>query len=193
MKTLTEDGVDPDPMVQFSGWHAQAGRPAEVAVVTASADGMPSARMVLLRVVDERGFAFFTNYGSAKARDLAANPQAGLLFFWPPERQVRVTGTAALVDRDESDQYWRTRSRASQLGAWASRQSQVIDSRAVLERRLEEMSARFPDQVPRPPFWGGFRIVPRTVEFWLNRENRLHDRIRYRRHGEAWVMERLSP
>jgi pyridoxamine 5'-phosphate oxidase len=193
MHTLSEDDVDPDPIEQFSAWHAEAGRPAEVAVVTASADGVPSARMVLLKVVDQRGFAFFTNYGSAKARDLAANPHAGLLFFWPPERQVRVTGTAALVSPADSDGYWRTRSRASQLGAWASRQSEVIDDRAVLERRLEEMATRFPDDVPRPPFWGGFRIVPGTIEFWHNRDDRLHDRVRYRRQGQAWVVERLSP
>jgi len=193
MQTLTEDDVDPDPLAQFAAWHAEAGRPAEMAVVTASAESVPSARMVLLKSVDRRGFAFFTNYGSAKAKDLTANPQAALLFFWPPERQVRVGGTAALVDPDESDDYWRTRSRASQLGAWASRQSEVIEDRAVLERRLEEAAARFPDEVPRPPFWGGFRIVPETIEFWHNRDDRLHDRIRYRRQGEAWVMERLSP
>ena len=190
---LSEDDADPDPIRQFHGWHAEAGRPAEVAVATATPDGSPSARMVLLKVADERGFAFFTNYGSAKARDLVANPQATLLFFWPPDRQVRVTGPAALVDPAESDAYWRSRPRGSQLGAWASHQTEVIDGRAQLERRLAEMTERFPDDVPRPPFWGGFRITPETVEFWHHRDDRLHDRLRYRREGGAWLIERLSP
>ena len=190
---LTKDDVDPDPIVQFQAWHAEAGRPVEVAVATASPDGSPSARMVLLKVADERGFAFFTNYGSVKARDLVANPRAALLFFWPPERQVRVAGPAALVDPAESDAYWRSRPRGSQLGAWASHQTQVIGGRAQLEHRLAEMTARFPGEVPRPPFWGGFRIVPEAVELWQHRDDRLHDRLRYRRSGDGWVIERLSP
>lgn len=190
---LSEDMVDPDPIRQFRAWHAEAGSPAEMAVATASAGGDPSARMVLLKTVDERGFAFFTNYGGAKARDLAANPRAALLFFWPPDRQVRVAGPAALVSPEESDAYWRSRPRASQLGAWASHQSEVIDDRAQLERRLAEAAARFGGEVPRPPFWGGFRIVPHAVEFWHHRDDRLHDRLRYRREGDAWVIERLSP
>jgi pyridoxamine 5'-phosphate oxidase len=190
---LTKDGVGPDPIVQFHAWHAEAGHPAEMAVVTASSDGIPSARMVLLKVADDRGFAFFTNYGSAKARDLVANPRAALLFFWPPDRQVRVSGPAAMVRVDESDVYWRSRPRGSQLGAWASHQSEVIDGRSTLERRLAEITTRFPGEVPRPPFWGGFRIVPETVEFWQHRDDRLHDRLRYRRSGDRWVIERLSP
>ncbi len=193
MTGLAEGDVDPDPIVQFRAWHAGAGAPPEVAVATASADGVPSVRMVLLKSVDERGFAFFTNYGSAKARDLIANPRAALLFFWAPDRQVRVTGPAALVDPAESDDYWRGRPRGSQLGAWASHQSEVIDDRAALERRLVEADARFPSEVPRPPFWGGFRVVHETVEFWNHRDNRLHDRLRYRRDGAGWVIERLSP
>jgi len=190
---LHEDDVDADPIVQFHAWHATAGHPAEVAVVTASPEGVPSARMVLLKEADERGFAFFTNYSSVKARDLVANPRAALLFFWPPDRQVRVSGPAAMVADDESDEYWRGRPRGSQLGAWASHQSEVIEGRATLERRLAETTAKFPEEVPRPPFWGGFRIAPETVEFWQHRDDRLHDRLRYRQEGGGWVVERLSP
>jgi pyridoxamine 5'-phosphate oxidase len=193
VRALREDDVDPDPIRQFSAWHAEAGSPAEVAVATASADGVPSARMVLLRGCDARGFVFFTNEGSAKARDLAANPRAALLFFWAPDRQVRVRGSVEPAGSDESDAYWRTRPRGSQLGAWASPQSEVIASRAELERRLAEVAARFPGDVPRPPFWGGFRVIPDTIELWQRQEDRLHDRLRYRRHGRAWVIERLSP
>jgi pyridoxamine 5'-phosphate oxidase len=193
MPGLHEDDVDPDPISQFQAWHADAGSPAEVAVATASADGVPSVRMVLLKVADERGFAFFTNYGSAKARDLVANPRAALLFFWAPHRQVRVAGPAALVDPEESDAYWRSRPRGSQLGAWASHQSEVIADRAQLEARLTEATERFPGDVPRPPFWGGFRVAPETVEFWHHRDDRLHDRLRYRRSEGGWVIERLSP
>jgi pyridoxamine 5'-phosphate oxidase len=193
MTGLSEGDVDPDPLRQFHAWHGEAGTPAEVAVATASPDGVPAVRMVLLKSADERGYAFFTNYGSAKAHDLTANPRAALLFFWPPDRQVRVVGPVQLVDPAESDDYWRSRPRGSQLGAWASRQSEVIADRAMLERRLAEATERFPDDVPRPPFWGGFRIVPETVEFWHHRDDRLHDRLRYRRNGGAWVIERLSP
>jgi pyridoxamine 5'-phosphate oxidase len=193
MTGLSEDDVDPDPIRQFLRWHAGAGSPPEVAVATASAEGVPTVRMVLLKVADERGFAFFTNYASAKARDLAANPRASLLFFWAPDRQVRVAGRAALVAPEESDAYWRGRPRGSQLGAWASRQSEVIAGRDQLERRLAEAAARFPAEVPRPPFWGGFRVVPESVEFWHHRDDRLHDRLRYRRDGAGWGIERLSP
>jgi pyridoxamine 5'-phosphate oxidase len=193
MTGLTEDDVDPDPIRQFLAWHADAGSPAEMALATASAGGDPSARMVLLKVVDDRGFAFFTNYGSAKAADLVANPRAALLFHWLPHRQVRVRGPVSRVDDEESDAYWRSRPRNSQVGAWASRQSEVIDGREVLERRLTEVAERYPDEVPRPPFWGGFRVAPETVEFWHHRDDRLHDRLRYRRDGGGWVVERLSP
>ena len=193
MTGLSEGDVDPDPIRQFEAWHRDAGSPPEVAVATASADGVPSVRMVLLKSFDERGFAFFTNYGSAKAQDLTANPRASLLFFWAPDRQVRVAGAVALVDPAESDDYWRSRPRGSQLGAWASRQSEVIEDRAQLERRLAEAVERYPDEVPRPAFWGGFRVVPETVEFWHHRDDRLHDRLRYRRDGGGWVIERLSP
>jgi pyridoxamine 5'-phosphate oxidase len=193
MPGLREDDLDPDPIRQFEAWHAEAGSPAEVALVTASVDGAPSARMVLLRALDARGFAFFTNYDSAKARDLVANPRAALLFFWAPDRQVRVEGGAAPLPAVESDAYWTTRPRGSQLGAWASAQSEVVGSRAELDRRLAEVEARYPGEVPRPPFWGGFRVAPARVEFWQRGQDRLHDRLRYRRDGERWVLERLSP
>jgi pyridoxamine 5'-phosphate oxidase len=194
MTGLSEDDVDPDPIRQFRAWHGEAGSPAEMMVATASADGAPSARMVLLKGVDDRGFSFFTNYGSAKAADLIANPRGALVFHWLPHRQVRVRGPVALVSPEESDAYWRSRPRGSQLGAWASRQSEVIAGRAVLEARLAEAEGRYPGDVPRPPFWGGFRVVPDAVEFWHHRDDRLHDRLRYRRDdGGGWVIERLSP
>lgn len=193
MAGLHEDDVVPDPVEQFLRWYADAGTDA-VALATASADGVPSVRMVLLKGVDHDGFVFFTNRTSAKARDLAANPRASLAFHWPPYRQVRVTGDVAPVDDGESDAYWRTRARASQLGAWASRQSEVIDGRGVLESRLAEAGRRFAStDVARPDFWGGYRLTPSTVELWHHREDRLHDRLRYRRAGAGWVLERLSP
>ncbi|MGI8684387.1 MAG: pyridoxamine 5'-phosphate oxidase [Acidimicrobiales bacterium] len=192
MPGLHEDDLDPDPIAQFSAWYGDAGTDA-VALVTASADGEPAGRMVLLKGADERGFAFFTNYTSPKARDLAANPRAALVFHWPPHRQVRVAGPVTKVDQDESERYWRSRPRGSQLSAWASHQSEVVPSRVVLEARVAELDARFGPHVPSPPFWGGFRLVPSTIEFWQHRDDRLHDRLRYRREGEDWVIERLSP
>jgi pyridoxamine 5'-phosphate oxidase len=192
MAPLNEDDVDPDPIAQFLSWYREAGTDA-VALATATPDGVPSDRMVLLKGIDQRGFAFYTNYHSAKARDLAANPRASLLFFWPPDRQVRVSGPVARVETDESERYWASRPRASQLSAWASHQSEVIESRAVLERRVAELDAEFGEVVPSPPFWGGFRLVPEIVEFWHHREDRLHDRLRYRRTADGWALERLAP
>jgi pyridoxamine 5'-phosphate oxidase len=192
MAGLSEDDAGDDPMEAFRRWYADAGTDA-VALATASADGAPAARMVLLKGADERGFVFFTNAASPKARDLAANPRAALLFHWPPDRQVRVTGPVARVADEESDAYWRTRPRGSQLGAWASRQSEVIATRAVLEERLDEVTRAFPGEVPRPPFWGGWRLVPGTIELWHHRDDRLHDRLQWRRDGDRWVRERLSP
>lgn len=192
MPGLSEDAVDPDPMQQFFSWYRDAESDA-VALVTATPEAVPSGRMVLLKGVDERGFVFYTNYASPKARDLATNPQAALLFFWPPERQVRVSGPVTMVRREESERYWRTRPRASQLSAWASRQSEVIESRAVLEKRVAELERRFGDAVPCPPFWGGYRLVPESVEFWHHREDRLHDRLRYDRTERGWALKRLSP
>jgi pyridoxamine 5'-phosphate oxidase len=192
MPGLHEDDLDADPLVQFHTWYAEAGTDA-VALVTASAEGAPAGRMVLLKGADERGFAFFTNYTSPKARDLAANPRAALLFHWPPDRQVRVTGPVEKVGQDESERYWYSRPRRSRLSAWASHQSEVVPSRAVLEARVDELDDRFAGDVPSPPFWGGFRLVPQTIEFWHHRDDRLHDRLRYRREGVGWVVERLSP
>ncbi|HZI39806.1 MAG TPA: pyridoxamine 5'-phosphate oxidase [Acidimicrobiia bacterium] len=193
MAGLQEDDVDPDPLAQFVAWYEEAGTDA-VAVATASAEGEPSVRMVLLKGVDQHGFAFYTNYDSAKARDLAANPRAALCFFWPPDRQVRVSGPVEVIEPEESARYWRNRPRASQLSAWASRQSQVVESREALEQRVAELEARFGDgEVPPPPFWGGYRLVPEVIEFWHHREDRLHDRIRYRRESEGWAIERLAP
>jgi pyridoxamine 5'-phosphate oxidase len=189
---LDEDDVDPDPIKQFLSWYEEAGTEA-VALITATADAVPSGRMVLLKGVDQRGFAFYTNYQSPKARDLAANPRAALLFFWPPDRQVRVSGRVTQVEPEESERYWRTRPRASQLSAWASRQSEVIESRGMLERRVAELDARFSGAVPSPPFWGGYRLAPEVIEFWQHREDRLHDRLRYQHDGDGWALTRLSP
>jgi pyridoxamine 5'-phosphate oxidase len=189
---LDEHEVEQDPIAQFHAWYREAGSEA-VTLVTASADAVPSGRMVLLKGADESGFVFYTNYASAKARDLAANPRAALVFFWPPDRQVRVSGTVAGVGREESERYWRNRPRPSQLSAWASRQSEVVESRRVLEERVAELDTQFGDEVPCPPFWGGYRLVPDAIEFWHHREDRLHDRLRYRRDGRGWVLERLAP
>ncbi|MEV3990526.1 pyridoxamine 5'-phosphate oxidase [Streptomyces sp. NPDC049837] len=197
-----EADLAPGPMDQFARWFKEAVdsdaivEPNAMIVSTATPDGRPSARTVLLKHYDERGFVFFTNYGSRKGAELETNPYVSLLFPWHPvARQVLVTGTASRVGRDETAAYFRTRPHGSQLGAWASEQSSVIASRAELLARYEELAARYPEgeQVPVPPHWGGFRIAPETVEFWQGHENRLHDRLRYVRDGEAWRVERLSP
>lgn len=191
-----------DPMEQFARWFKEAADSAAVVepnamiVSTATPGGRPSSRTVLLKHYDERGFVFFTNYGSRKGSELDSNPYVSLLFPWHPvARQVLVTGTATRVGRDETAAYFRTRPHGSQLGAWASEQSSVIASRAELLARYEELAARYPEgeQVPVPPHWGGFRVAPDTVEFWQGHENRLHDRLRYVRDGEAWRVERLAP
>jgi pyridoxamine 5'-phosphate oxidase len=197
---LREEDVSPDPILQFRAWYEQAAAaglhlPDAMTLATATPDGQPSARMVLLRGCDEAGFVFYTNYESRKARDLSANPRAALVFYWGPlERQVRVEGRAELVAPEVSDAYFRTRPRASQLGAWASPQSQVLAGRQALERNLEEASARHAGgEVARPPYWGGYRVVPEVVEFWQARAGRLHDRLRYRRLRRGWVLDRLAP
>ncbi|MEV5985892.1 pyridoxamine 5'-phosphate oxidase [Streptomyces sp. NPDC052051] len=195
------------PMDQFARWFHQAAQaavqgmiyePNAMIVSTVDTAGRPSSRTVLMKQYDTQGFVFYTNYESRKARELAANPQVALLFPWHPiARQVLVTGTARRTGRDETAAYFRTRPHGSQLGAWASAQSSVIDSRIELDTAYEELSTRYPEgggQVPVPPHWGGFRIAPRTVEFWQGRENRLHDRLRYVAAADgAWRVERLSP
>jgi pyridoxamine 5'-phosphate oxidase len=169
---------------------------ADVAVLaTASPEGVPSARALILRGVDDRGFVFFTNYDSPKAADLTANPVGTLVFVWQEvHRQVRVSGPVERVSREESEAYFQIRPPGHRLGAWASPQSRVIDGRDRLERSFEEARARFPgDDVPLPPFWGGFRLTPGAMEFWEGRDNRLHDRVRYRRSGQGWTVDRLAP
>jgi len=182
-----------DPLMQFRSWFEQ-GTGEAVALATATSGGAPSVRMVLLKGVDERGFVFVTNYESRKGRELAENPQAALLFYWPElGRQVRVEGSVERISDAESDTYFATRPRGAQLAANASRQSEPLESREALEARFAELDAAHPDEVPRPPHWGGFRLRPTTYEFWQHRENRLHDRYRYRRGQNDWMMERLSP
>ncbi len=183
----------PDPLQQFFIWFDE-GAVDSVALATASSEGAPSVRMVLLKGADERGFTVFTNYESRKGHELTENPRAALLFYWPgPGRQVRVEGSVAKISEAESDAYFATRPRGGRLAALASRQSEPLESREALEARFAELDATYPDEVPRPPHWGGFRLEPQTYEFWEHRDNRLHDRLRYRREGEEWVTERLSP
>ena len=193
-RPLRRSDLDPEPLNQFREWYAEAGNDA-VALATAARDGWPSARMVLLKGADERGFVFHSSYESRKARELAENPRAALLFYWHDlGRQVRVEGDVEQVDRGESETYFKTRPRGGQLAAWTSSQSEPIGTRDELEERFAELERTFEgDQVPLPPHWGGFRLVPETYEFWQHRENRLHDRFRYRRNGDDWVIERLSP
>jgi len=198
---LDEAHVSPDPVAEFDRWFGQAQEakvlePNAMTLATATREGAPSARIVLLKGYDERGFVFFTDYRSQKGTELEQNPQASLVLFWPElERQVRITGTVERTSAQESEGYFRTRPRGSRLGARVSHQSRVIPSRAQLESGLREVNERFPtDDVPLPPHWGGYRVRPEEVEFWQGREDRLHDRIRYRRKkGGGWQLERLSP
>lgn len=197
---LETTDLDSDPVLAFQAWLASAvaagvPEPTAMTLATADATGRPSARVVLLKGVDERGFTWFTNERSRKGRELAANPRAALVFHWASlERQVRTRGPVERLDPAESDAYYAARSLGSRLGAWASEQSTVIAGRDVLEDRVRQVSEAYPDgNVPRPPHWGGFRLRPDEVEFWQGRGDRLHDRIRYRRVGISWVVERLSP
>jgi pyridoxamine 5'-phosphate oxidase len=198
---LVESEVSDDPYVQFGRWLGDAvaaGLPEPNAMVlaTADADGAVSARTVLLKGVDARGFAFYTNLESRKGRDIAANPQASLVFPWHPmERQVVVCGAAVPIAADEVKAYFDSRPYGSRIGAWASPQSQVVPSREALDTRYAELAARFPEtgEVPVPPHWGGFRVLPTTVDFWAGRPSRLHDRLRYRRSGDGWTLVRLAP
>jgi pyridoxamine 5'-phosphate oxidase len=198
---LREADVDPNPFNQFRSWLEQAlsshlPQPVGMALATATSDGRPSVRMVLLRGFDERGFVFFTNYQSRKAEELEYNPWAALVFYWAElDRQVRIEGQVQRVSIEESNEYFQSRAWGSRLGAWASPQSQVIASRDVLEQRMAELEAEFiePD-VPRPAHWGGYRVIPTSIEFWQGQPNRLHDRLRYRRLADnSWCLERLAP
>ena len=198
---LHETDLDPDPFAQFRRWFEDARRaevhePNAMTLATAGPDGRPSARMVLLKGVGPAGFDFFTNFDSRKGLELAANPRAALVFWWGPlERQVRIEGRVATVPEAEADAYFATRPPGSRIGAWASEQSAPIEGRHVIEARAEEVSRRFGEGgIPRPPFWGGFRVVPDHMEFWQGRQNRLHDRLCYRREADgSWAIQRLSP
>ena len=190
-----------DPIRQFADWF-DAATAAEIrdvnamALATATSEGTPDLRIVLLKGVSDGGFVFFTNYESAKGKQLAANPRVTLNFFWVQlERQIRIYGRAAKISAQESEEYFHLRPRGSQLGAWASPQSEVIASRALLEAKLAEAAQKFADKaVPLPPHWGGYRVAPETIEFWQGRTNRLHDRFRYTRQRDgSWLIERLSP
>ncbi len=198
---LSEADLAPDPFAQFQAWFDTAlaaglPEPNAMTLATATPDGRPSARMVLIKGVDSRGFVFYTNYESRKGRELEANPWAALVFYWPElERQIRIEGRVERVAAEESDAYFASRPLGSRLGAWASPQSQVIPGRDVLEARLRDLEARFASgDVPRPPHWGGYRVVPEAVEFWQGRPSRLHDRLRYTRQADGrWAIERLAP
>jgi len=201
---LDEASILADPLAQFARWmqdamNAGLPEPNAMVLATATRDGVPSARTVLLKGVDERGFTFFTNTDSRKGAELAANPRAALVFPWHAlERQVRVSGPVSVVDRAEAGAYFASRPHGSQLGAWASPQSQVISGRADIDARLAEVAERWTegDAVPLPDFWGGYRVAPEEVEFWAGRADRLHDRLRFRRDRDApdgWLLERLAP
>lgn len=196
---LDEHSVDADPFRQFARWFddaVTAGLPLPNAMTLASvaAGGRPSARIVLLKGFDARGFVLYTNYASRKARELDADAAAALLFFWAElERQVRIEGVAERVSAAESDAYFATRPRDSQLGAWASPQSDPVPDRGWLDARYADAAARFADGVPRPPHWGGLRIVPERFEFWQGRASRLHDRLAWVRAGDGWAISRLAP
>jgi pyridoxamine 5'-phosphate oxidase len=197
---LDENDVDLNPFVQFDDWFQQAlnarlPEPNAMSLATATQDGKPSTRMVLLKLYDERGFVFFTNYEGRKSVELLQNPYAALLFYWAElERQVRIEGSVEKTSRKESEEYFATRPFESKLGAWASKQSSVIPGRGVLEQKTADLRTKYNnEEVPIPPAWGGFRVQPRVFEFWQGRPDRLHDRVRYTLEGGVWTIEHLSP
>ena len=198
---LKESDLDPNPFKQFDIWFQQAlaaglPEPNAMTLATATLDGKPSARIVLLKGFDEGGFVFFTNYESQKGRELLANPRAALVCYWIElERQVRISGGVSRVSVEESEEYFQSRPLGSQLGAWASQQSEVVGGRKILEDKLEQLTREYQTKpVPLPPHWGGYRVAPETLEFWQGRPNRLHDRLRYTRQSSSqWLIERLSP
>jgi pyridoxamine 5'-phosphate oxidase len=199
LKTLDETQVDRDPMKQFGVWmveaiHAKVPEPTAMTLATVGADGKPAGRIVLLKGMDPKGFVFYTNYASRKGKDLAAHPFAALTFLWKElERQVRIEGRVEKVTDAESDAYFATRPTGSRIGALASPQSEVLQSRAWLEVRWAELTQQYGDSPPRPPHWGGYRVLPERVEFWQGRRSRLHDRIAFSREGSAWKIARLAP
>jgi pyridoxamine 5'-phosphate oxidase len=196
---LHESDLAPDPTTMFRSWIADAAasgmhEPNAMVLATASAEGVPSSRMVLLKGLDEKGFRFFANLGSRKGSELAANPRCSLLFPWHPlERQIRVDGVAEELSRADVAAYFATRPRGAQLGAWASHQSRPVGSREELDEAFAAVEARFPDEVPLPDWWGGYVVVPDVVEFWQGRPGRMHDRLVYRREDDGWRTERLAP
>ena len=200
LHALLEADANPDPIVQFQTWFdgavaAQLPEPNAMTIATATPDGIPSARVVLLKGLDDRGFVFFTNYDSHKGQELQTNPHAAIVFLWTElERQVRVQGTVERIVAAESDEYYYSRPAGSRLGAWASAQSQVIADRTVLETRLAQLQTDYPNgDIARPSHWGGFRVVPTLIEFWQGRSSRLHDRLRYQKVDKGWTIDRLSP
>lgn len=201
LASLARDSIDTDPFRQFEHWFQEALKaevlePNAMTLATVDAQGHPSARIVLLKSVDPTGFVFFTNYQSNKGQQLAANPQAALVFFWKElERQVRIEGRVEKISRAESERYFQSRPRGSQIGAAASNQSQVVANRTVLETRFQDLEARYAEQdIPTPAHWGGYRLTPDLLEFWQGRRNRLHDRLRYRLLDSGdWSIERLEP
>jgi pyridoxamine 5'-phosphate oxidase len=197
---LSRSGLDPDPIVQFQRWFEEAvaqdiAEPNGMVLATVDASGRPWCRTVLLKLYDAQGFVFFTNYGSRKATQIDANPRVSLLFPWLAlGRQVQITGSAGRISTAESLRYFLTRPRGSRIGAWASHQSRVISSRSLLDAKVAQIRQRFGQgEIPLPDFWGGYRVVPAEIELWQGRENRLHDRFRYRRDGDGWLIERLAP
>ncbi len=200
-RALLENEIDSDPIVQFQKWFTEARaanvpEPEAMTLATCTPAGEPSARIVLLKGCDQRGFVFFTNYDSRKGRELVHNSAASLVFWWVAlERQIRIEGCTEKTSAEESDEYFCTRPRGSQLGAWASTQSQIAPSRDAIESRLQALEKEYENRaVPRPPHWGGFRVIPVTIEFWQGRLNRLHDRLRYRKSEDGdWIIARLWP